>query len=75
MQHNNIEVVFLVDGSDSFDRTKIEGSNVVELGGVKARLNRKINRKFEKKSDFRTKNWISKGMKIITKRFLVDRKP
>ena len=28
----NVQVVFLVDGSDSFDRTKIEG--VTEMGGV-----------------------------------------
>merc|ERR1712048_263366 len=34
-QKTNVEVVFLVDGSDSFDRTKIEGSSVTELGGVK----------------------------------------
>lgn len=34
-QKTNVEVVFLVDGSDSFDRTKIEGAGVTEMGGVK----------------------------------------
>jgi len=34
-QKTNVEVVFLVDGSDSFDRTKIEGEGVTEMGGVK----------------------------------------
>jgi len=34
-QKTNVEVVFLVDGSDSFDRTKIEGASTTEMGGVK----------------------------------------
>ena len=37
-QKTNVEVVFLVDGSDSFDRTKIEGEGVTEMGGVKRRV-------------------------------------